>query len=427
MHLQKQLSLLLVLAGFAAVAVGCGRVQDLVANKHRLAPFDPDPYPRATIVPEPRRATPAALAATPLLTRLAIGTEIPARLRATSLRVSVTANDPLASFDCQTGGQSSWVACNAGAGYDFGRLVHSKNYSVAIRAHGADGRVDANPVSVSFFVDMLGGESPALPGTPRSLADSIVLPTSVADLPVAVQPSTPAALVSQSRFLQVGAYYAMTVPGNAVVAGYATDKTYNGITHSLLLMPSGGTIIGNNGVCTASYQRLVTAGDGASYCDATPSSSDQVAAGIAALPRNFLEIALNPSSGLHEALFAAALDGAKSGAAEDLAVGRISIKERCQGAASAGQSPIPLLNQFYAGSAQTQTLVWCRTKAASGRSQWLGLVQAVLTADPAGPALRIIYAVDIGQQVITSNQFIERVSVILRRQLTAIAPIGPSA
>jgi hypothetical protein len=280
---------------------------------------------------------------------------------------------------------------------------------------------------VSFFVDMFAGEPPTLPGAAPSLADGVVLPASVADLPVAVQSATPAVLAKQSRFLQVGAYYGMTVPGNALVSGYATDKTYNGITHSLLLMPSGGAIIGNNGICSASYQRLVTAGDGASYCDATPSSGDQVAAGAAALPRNFLEMTINPSAGWHEALLAAALDGVKSGTEDDLAAGRLSIAERCLGAPSAGQSPIPLLNQFYAGSAQTQTLVWCRTTGASGRSQWLGMVHALLTADPAGPALRIIYAVDVGQQVITSNQFIERVSAMLRRQLTPIAPVSPSA
>jgi len=271
------------------------------------------------------------------------------------------------------------------------------------------------------------GIAPTIPGVVQSLAAKVTLPTSVADLPVLVKPTTPAAVANHSRFLQVGAYYAMTVPGTALVSGFATDKTYNGVLHTMLLMPGGGSIIANNGICTASYQRPVTAADGSLYCDATPSSADQLAAGAASLPRNFIELNLAPGAGRHEALLVAAVDGTGSEADADPAVERLTITSRCQGAVAAGRSPLPLVNQFYAGSAQMQTLVWCQTTSAAGRSQWLGMVKAALTADQAGPSLRIIYAIDASQALVTSTQFIERVTQALRLQLTPIAPLTPSA
>ena len=220
----------------------------------------------------------------------------------------------------------------------------------------------------------------------------------------------------------------MTVPGSSLVSGFATDKTYNGVIHTMLLLPGGGSIIANNGICTASYQRQVTAADGSLYCDATPSSADQLAAGAASLPRNFIELNLAPGAGLHEALLVAAVDAAGSAADADPAVDRLTITSRCQGAVTAGQSPLPLVNQFYAGTAQLQTLVWCQTtSSATGRGQWLGMVKAALTADQAGPSLRILYTIDASQALVTSTQFIERVTQTLRRQLTPIAPLTPSA
>jgi len=424
---KRQLTTLLVQVWLAAAALGCGQVKDLIGGKTPDSPADANPYPVAPAAPLGLSATPAAKAAAPLITRLVDGTIIPAHVKATSLRIAVVANDPSASFDCQVGGQWTWVPCNAGAGYDFGRLAHSMSYSVAIRARGTDGRVDAHPLLVTFYSDMDDGIAPTIPGVVQSLAAKVTLPTSVADLPVLVKPTTPAAVANHSRFLQVGAYYAMTVPGTALVSGFATDKTYNGVLHTMLLMPGGGSIIANNGICTASYQRPVTAADGSLYCDATPSSADQLAAGAASLPRNFIELNLAPGAGRHEALLVAAVDGTGSEADADPAVERLTITSRCQGAVAAGRSPLPLVNQFYAGSAQMQTLVWCQTTSAAGRSQWLGMVKAALTADQAGPSLRIIYAIDASQALVTSTQFIERVTQALRLQLTPIAPLTPSA
>jgi hypothetical protein len=337
------------------------------------------------------------------------GREVPARIRATSLRFDFRANVRGARFECRSSAQVAFEPCSQGNAAIFSRLRHGQQVALWVRARSLEGRVDLTPLQIGFVVDLVSGVIPE--DWAADVVDEQPL-LNVADVPLE---STSGGVELDSfgkplqRQLQVGSWYAVAVPWSMYLASWSSTKTWNGGIHSLRIL--GRPSSREDERCDRTFERSVPGPRGTTYCEGTSTRVQSAEEFARPLPWNHAELV---SAAGDERLFASAFDSDTDPAAQGWWLSQI-----CSGAAQAGRSRVQLLSEFYGVIPREETLVWCQMRDSSGGWWWTGIFDAKL-----GEARRmqVVYALRAGGVMSSGEQFAARMSEIIPRIVVPIAP-----
>ena len=331
------------------------------------------------------------------------GRAIPDRLKARTLTLAFRSNIALATFECRLAPAFLFSPCPEGAQFTFNNLADGASATLNVRAKAPSGSVDPSPIVISFVVDLAHG-------------------LTVDDL--AIPPATAIASVSEllaTRSLQLGSFYALAVPPDGMITSFSTDKTYNTKIRILRRLGDDGGSAYTDEPCNRFYEQTVDVGQGATYCDGTPTHAQWASDYRTPMPLNHVEVVRHDAAGvITEKLLLAAFD-----AEADQAEGHMGIVDVCAKATASGQTRVGIVRDFYAAPTALASLGWCQVQDPAGAWWWIG----AFTHSPGdGVRVRGIVALAASSSGVFSGQdFAAFVGASLSESLVPLAPMPSSA